>query len=129
MTREEFKIILDNKKYSHRNEGEKIMVGNTNSFMDLESLETLPLNVVFCNSGYVQLSSLIELPQGTIFENGGDIQLCRTPKFNKGVRFKMRGNRKIYAGYLEKDSLDNILGIKGINIQRVLNCLIEQLYG
>jgi len=75
MTREEFISILEEKGYSYRIEGERIIVDNE-GFVWLYGLTTLPENVEFRNVGAVALC-LTTLPENVEFRNSGNIFLKR----------------------------------------------------
>ena len=61
MTREEFIELLEEKGYSYKIEGDKIVVtrGDLDGDVSLWSLETLPSGVEFSNGGDVKLTSLV----------------------------------------------------------------------
>jgi hypothetical protein len=73
MTREEFIEVLDQKPYSYKIEGDKIVV--TGGYVNLKSLVTLPHGVVFNNKGDVDLDSLETLHPGVEFNNIGWVWL------------------------------------------------------
>ena len=58
MTQEEFIAILDEKRYSYEIEGDKIIVTHE-GVVYLDSLTSLPPDVVFKNRGDVYLKSLV----------------------------------------------------------------------
>ena len=58
MTREEFKKVLEEKGYSYKLEGDKIVVTHER-YVNLSSLTSLPPGVEFKNRGYVNLSSFV----------------------------------------------------------------------
>jgi hypothetical protein len=74
MTREEFIKVLEEKGYSYKLEGDKIVVTH-NGWVFLRSLETLPSGVVFKNGGNISLEFLTSLPPGVQFRNGG-MSIC-----------------------------------------------------
>ena len=69
MTRKEFIKVLEEKEYSYEIEGNKVVVTNLYTIY-LDSLTSLPPDVVFKNGGYVNLKSLTSIPPGVVFKNG-----------------------------------------------------------
>jgi hypothetical protein len=155
MNKEEFKMILEENQYSYKEKGNKIIVDHDQNVY-LTDLETLPEGIEFSNEGSVFLRYIQILPVGIEFSNRGSVFLRDTQilsegiefsntggvyleslrKFSKGVRFK---NYSVYSNskgveivgdgvYFKKDLQDSI-NVPGIKIQRVLNCMIIQLYG
>ena len=116
MTREEFiQVLEDNKYYSYKEEGNKIVVTREGS-VNLDSLKTLPPGVVFNNRGDVSLESLKTLPSDVEFKNGGDVYLdslkTLPPEmvFNNGGAVEFSGRRR---------------NIEGISPNRILNKMVE----
>jgi hypothetical protein len=70
MTQEEFISILDEKGYSYKIEGDRIIV-NRKGYVSLDSLPSLPPGVEFRNGGDVYLKSLTSIPPDVEFRNGG----------------------------------------------------------
>ena len=86
MTKEAFKEILDEKRYSYKEEGDRIVV-NHRDYVDLSSLTTLPEGIVFSNGGSVDLPSLTALPEGIVFSNGGGVNLRSLITLPEGTVF------------------------------------------
>ena len=63
MTREEFIQVLEERGYSHKIEGDKLVVTYRGNVL-LGSLKSLPPDVEFKNKGGVYLRSLKTLPPG-----------------------------------------------------------------
>jgi hypothetical protein len=101
----------------------KGIIFNNEGDVDLRKVETLSEDVIFNNHFGIELGSIKSLPGGIVFSNGTWVDLSRLEKFSKGVRFK---NGSIL--FLKNDLSDN-LQIEGIKTQKIINCLIEQLYG
>jgi hypothetical protein len=90
MTREEFIEILEEKGYSYKIEGDKIVI-NHKRWVDLRLLDSLPSDVVFRNEGYVELNSLTTLPPGIEFKNVGDLWLDSLTSLPSGMEFNNEG--------------------------------------
>jgi hypothetical protein len=124
MTREEFKQILDDKEYSYKTEGNKIIITKECGNVDLENLETLPEEVVFLNEGYVWLENLETLPEGVVFLNYGDVYLNYLRTITKKVVFS--NSRDVYLKSLMGGFFNRWNGnIEGITSKRLLNKMIE----
>lgn len=113
-------------------------------YVDLSFLEDLPEGISFKNSGNVFLSLVERIPGGTVFLNqedvvleelkeiGGEVIFSNGGKvwldsidlsgFSKGVRFQNFGSVS------PRNKFED-LGIRGISTSRILNSLIEQIYG
>ncbi len=74
MTREEFIEVLDERGYSYKIEGDKLVVTH-GGYVNLKSLVTLPHGVEFNNKGDVDLDSLETLLPGVEFNNIGWVWL------------------------------------------------------
>ena len=72
MTREEFIKVLDEKGYSYKIKGDKIVVTHK-GYVNLKSITSLPPGVEFNNKGTVYLDSLKSLPPGVEFNNKGEL--------------------------------------------------------
>jgi hypothetical protein len=144
MTQEEFIKELKEKRYSHKIEGNKIVVTHEGD-VHLSSLTSLPPDVEFRNEGYVYLDSLTSLPPGVAFKNGGhvnlrsltslppgvefinvgNINLDSITSLPPGVEFKHRGNlvyfKSLIGGYFSDWRGD----IEGIDEKRLLNKMIK----
>jgi hypothetical protein len=104
MTREEFIELLEEKGYSYKIEGDKLIVTHK-GWVNLRSLKTIPSGVEFKNEGNINLRSLKILPSGVEFSNGGDVKLTSLV----GVFFDVwKGN------------------IEGIDSKKLLNLMIKQ---
>ena len=87
----------------------------------------------FCNGADVDLGLIKILPEGTIFSNGGYVSLPFLNQLSKGVRFENRDEVYLdldldYTYETDYRGFDKIK-IKGIKTQKILNCLIKQIYG
>ena len=143
MTREEFIKELKERRYSHKIEGDKIIVTRGGD-VHLSSLTSLPPNVEFRNEGYVYLDRLTSLPPGAAFRNGGhvnlrsltslpsgvefmnvgNINLDSITSLSPGVEFKHRGN--VYFRSLMGGRFSDWRGdIEGIDYKRLLNKMIS----
>jgi hypothetical protein len=91
MTREEFIKELKERRYSHKIEGDKIVVTDE-GFVDLNSLTSLPPGVKFSNGGGVYLDALTSLPPDVEFRNRGDVRLWSLTSLPPGVEFNNRGD-------------------------------------
>lgn len=113
-------------------------------YVDLSSLEDLPEGISFKNKGSVFLWLVEKIPGGTvflnqedvvledlkeigsevIFSNGGKVWLdsIDLSGFSKGVRFQN------FSTVSPRNKFED-LGIRGISGSRILNSLIEQIYG
>ena len=103
MTQEAFIEKLDDKGYSYRIKGGKIIVTHKDH-VHLSSLTSLPPDVEFKNRDYVFLNSLTSISPGVEFRNGG------------GVSFE-----SLMDGFFD-DWKGNI---KGIDSKRLLNKMIS----
>jgi hypothetical protein len=123
MTREEFIKVLDEKKYSYKIEGDKIVV--THEFaVFLGSLTSLPPGVVFSNRNDVFLDSLTSLPPGVKFNNVGNVYLGSLTSIPREVVFKNVAN--VYLEYLTGGWIKYWRGnIEGIDPKRLLNKMIS----
>lgn len=113
-------------------------------YVDLSFLEDLPEGISFKNKGSVFLTLVERIPGGTVFLNQEDVILEDLKKiegevifsnggkvwldsigvqgFSKGVRFKN------FDRISPRTKFEN-LEIRGISPSRILNSLIEQIYG
>ena len=71
MTREEFIKVLDREDYTYEIEGDKIIVtgGNSDGYVSLRWIQSIPSGVEFRNEGSVDLESVEEIPADTVFNN------------------------------------------------------------
>ena len=124
MTQEEFKEVLDEKGYSYKEEGNKIVV-NHRDYVDLRSLTTLPKGIAFSNAGSVYLNSLTTLPEGIEFSNMGSVDLGSLTTLPEGTVFPNSG--VVYLKSLIGGWFDEWKGnIKGIESKRLLNKMISE---
>jgi hypothetical protein len=105
MTREEFISILEEKGYSYRIEGERIIVDH-DGFVNIPELETLPENVEFRNLLDVWLTGLETLPSGVEFRNGRTIWLNSITSLPDGIHF--RNGVNIYLNGLHRLSIADL---------------------
>ncbi len=143
MTQKSFIKILEEKGYSYKTEGDKIVVTHRGRVY-LRSLTSLPPGVEFKNGGNVDLSSLTSLPPGVQFENGWNVYLNSLETLPPGVEFKNNGDvdlsslKTLPPGVEFKNGRDVFLpsliggrfgewygNIKGIDGNRLLNKMIE----
>jgi hypothetical protein len=104
MTQDEFRKVLDEKRYSYEIEGDKVVVTNK-GYITLDYITSLPPGVEFRNEGAVYLRSLKSIPPGVEFRNGGMVKL---ESLIGGWMMYWRSN------------------IKGIDPNRLLNAMIKQ---
>ena len=128
MTREEFIAILDEKRYSHEIERNKIVVIHEGDVY-LNALTSLPPGVEFKNGGGVHLDGLTSLPPGVVFKNRGhftgDVDLESLTSISPGVVFENGGDVHLKA--LTGDWFSKWKGnIEGIDSKRLLNLMIKQ---
>lgn len=123
MTREEFIRKLGHEGYTHKIEGDKIIVTYyTNVY--LNKLESIPENVIFDNGGSVYLDGITELPEGIQFTNKGSANMKRLTldKLRPGV-FKNRDS-------FWCDEFNNInwkCNIPGVSKGRVFDLTIKRV--
>jgi hypothetical protein len=144
MTREEFIKELKEKRYSHKIEGDKIIV-TPKASVYLKHLTSLPSGVEFKNGGNVYLHSLTSLPPGVefknkwgvhlealtsippgfVFKNGGNVYLDALTSLPPGVVFNNKGMIDLES--ITGDWFDYWQGnIEGIASNRLLNKMIKQ---
>jgi hypothetical protein len=149
MTREEFEFELKRNGYSHRIEGDNVIVTHTTT-VDLSSLKDLPSGVEFRNPGHVFLSSLEELPFGVRFLNEGDVVLESIRRLEPGVEFANgkniwldslrsldpgvqfeNGGKVFFKALIGQWSLAEWKGnIKGISTKDLINLMVKSsLFG
>ena len=123
MTREEFIEALEEKRYSYGIEGDKIVV-TYRGYVDLESLTSLPLGVVFEIPLDVYLESLTSLPAGVEFRNEGSVFLNSLTRIPSDFQFKNEGDvylESLIGGWFKYWSGN----IEGIDSKRLLNKMIS----
>ena len=145
MTREEFIEVLEEKGYSYKIKGDKIVVTDKGR-VHLNSLKTLPPDVHLNNEGSVFLNSLKTLPPGVEFNNkDGDVKLGSLKTLHPGVVFNNEGDvylpslKSIPPGVVFNNGEDVNLGsltgdyfykwnglIKGIAPNTLLNGMIKR---
>ena len=102
MTREEFIKELRYRDYSHREEGDKIVVtgdhlsiGNYQiGEVHLNRITSIPPNVHFENKKSVYLNEVTSLPYGTVFNNSGLVNLPLVKSISRGVEFNNQLDHK-----------------------------------
>jgi hypothetical protein len=144
MTQEEFIKELKERRYSHKIEGDKIIVTRegdvhlssltslpsdvefrNEGYVYLDSLTSLPPGAAFKNEGHVNLRSLISIPPDVEFKNVGNINLDSITSLPPGVEFKHRGN--VYFKSLMGGRFSDWRGdIEGIDSKRLLNLMISK---
>jgi len=98
MTREEFIKVLDEKGFKHYEEGDSLVVDHDQErSLHLNSLTSLPPNIVFRNSGDVWLDGLDSLPSGIRFENSGEASLRRLRNLPFVVEFNNGRDVSLYV--------------------------------
>jgi hypothetical protein len=124
MTQEEFIGVLDEKGYSYKIEGDKLVV-TRKGYVDLNSLTSLPPDVVFNNGGGVNLRSLTSLPPDVVFNNVLDVNLNSLTSLPPGVEFNNGGS--VYLRSLIGGGFEHWSGnIDGIYNKMLLNLMIKQ---
>ena len=124
MTREEFIGVLDEKGYSYKIEGDKIII-TENGNVWLESLTSIPSGVEFKNRTDIRFPSLETLPPSVKFNNGGQVHLVSLKTIPPGVEFKNKLDVKLSSigiGYFN----DWNGNIEGIDSKRLLNFMISK---
>ena len=125
MTREEFIKVLDEKGYSYKIEGDKIVVTEDGG-VHLASLTSLPPGVQFNNEGFVYLDSLKSLPPGVVFNNKGYVSLESLTSLPPGVQFNNEGFVDLES-LVGEDGFEDWKGnIKGVDSKKLLNVMIKQ---
>ena len=126
MTQEAFIKVLEEKGYSYKLEGDKIVVTH-NKWVFLRSLETLPPDVEFRNKLDVFMDFLKTLPPGVVFKNGEDVYLHSLMNISPGVQFGNEGDVYLNSIIGEEDGyFPNWSGnIEGIKPNRLLNKMIS----
>jgi hypothetical protein len=126
MTREEFKKFLDKKKYSYREEGNRIIVTHGSPLI-LDSLESLPPDVEFATRGKITFGDFLsEIPPGTVFSNTGYVNFKSPTAIPPGVIFMNRGGVWFDKFSKHMGWFENWKGnIEGIGIKRLLNKMVD----
>jgi hypothetical protein len=93
--------------------------------VNMESIRSFDVDIIFKNSGDLKFDLLNNINRPIIFQNRESIFFSSgsLPNFTKGVRFQ---NGKEIVVYDE--NVKNFF-IPGIKDNRVLNCMIKQIYG
>lgn len=93
--------------------------------VNMESIRSLDKDVIFKNSGDLKFDLLNNINSPVIFQNGESIFFASgsLPNFSKGVRFKNGKGVTVYD-----ENVKNFF-IPGIKDDRILNCMIQQIYG
>jgi len=125
MTREYFIQVLEEKRYSYQEEGERIIVDHK-GYVSLDSLKSLPAGVHFKNGGNVSLNALKSLPAGVQFKNRGEVWLPSLTSIPSGVVFK--NGEYVWLPSLKSFNLEDLdytfqnsgpIYIEGLNIEAV----------
>jgi hypothetical protein len=140
MDTEKFKKILKEYKYLYREDNGKIIINHYEG-IDLFNIASIPKGIIFVNDGYVNLNNISLIPEGTIFSNSGSLFAQSVREIGENVEFNntdlfLRSINKLSKGVkfnnsgliLSKSQMMISLNIDGIKIQRILNCLVDQLY-
>lgn len=93
--------------------------------VNMESIRSLDKDVIFKNTGDLKFDLLNNINRPVIFQNGESIFFSSgsLPNFSKGVRFENRGGITVYDENIKS------FFIPGIKKNRILNCMIKQIYG
>ena len=125
MTREKFILILETKDYSYELEGDKIIVTAVRDIW-LNSIKSIPPDVVFNNRGNVLLDSITSIPYGVEFNNGGIVSLDAIVSISPVVKFNNTGVislRSLTGNDLFREWQGNI---EGIHSTRLANSMINK---
>ena len=122
MTREAFIKVLDEKGYSYRAEGTKVIVTHKGN-VDLRDLTSLPPGVVFKNEAVVNLNSLGLLSPDVDFKNWTHVYLGSLISLPPEVEFRNGGS--VYLGSVMGWFYQWEGNIDGINKKRLLNKMIS----
>ena len=119
---------FENKGFVSLSEATKILEGvsfRNRGDVFIPKIKTIDSSVLFKNSMDISFESIEEISSPVVFSNGMDIYFLngRIPELSKGVRFE--NGKKIIT--FNKD-LDRFLSIEGIRTQKILNCMIKQIY-
>jgi len=90
MDKERFKSLIKERGFSALEKDGKIIVDSIETYSNLylDSLDSIPDNIIFNNDGFVTLEGIKEIPEGVIFRNQGGVYIASVLKFSKGVRFE-----------------------------------------
>jgi hypothetical protein len=125
MTQEEFIKLLNRNGYSYEMEGDKIIVTAVRDIW-LNSIQSIPPNVVFNNRGNVLLDSITSIPYGVEFNNGGIVSLDAIVSISPVVKFNNTGVislRSLTGNDLFREWQGNI---EGIHSTRLANLMISK---
>ena len=142
MTREEFIKVLDERGYSYKIEGDKLIVTYKGT-VHISEIESIPSDVVFDNRHHVYLRSLKTLPPDTVFNNRGDVELWDLEELPSGTVFNNTGTVNFRIDNIPTSTVFNGKGIffdgmknwtygewrnkiEGISFSRLLNLMIKQ---
>jgi hypothetical protein len=123
MTREAFIEVLDEKGYSYRAEGNKVIVTHKGS-VNLRDLTSLPPGVVFKSEAGVNLNSLTSLSPDVDFKNWTHVYLKSLTSLPPEVEFRNGGS--VYLGSVMGWFYQWEGNIEGINKNRLLNFMISK---
>ena len=125
MTSEDFIKVLNRNGYSYEMEGDKIIVTVVGDIW-LNSIKSIPSNVVFNNRGHVLLDSITSIPYGVEFNNGGIVSLDAIVSISPVVKFNNTGVislRSLTGNDLFREWQGNI---EGIDSTRLANSMISK---
>ena len=89
-TRNNFIEILKRKNIDYILDGEKIIITDKNSYVNLNGL-TIPSDIVFNNKGYTYLVGLTSMSNNIVFNNKGDVYLNSLTSLPSGTIFNNQG--------------------------------------
>lgn len=128
--------------HSHKLPEGVIFEGSKSVF--LFNLKSIPPNTQFINRGSVIAHGVESVGEKVLFGNGGNVTLSSSKLISKGVIFKNEGFVLLDTGIeglskgvrFENDytgvylkGRTNLTRIEEISDQKIMNCLIEQIYG
>jgi hypothetical protein len=125
MTQEEFIEVLKKEKYSYKIEGDKIVVTDTETVW-LDSLASLPPDVVFKNKEDIYMQSLTSISPDVELKNKGDIYMESLTSIPPGVVFKNKGAVYFGGGLIGGWFYNWGCNIEGIDSKRLLNLMIKR---
>ena len=133
MDKETFKSLIEKRGFSTIEKDGKIIVNSIDKYSNLylDTLESIPDNIIFNNDGFISLDVIKEIPEGVIFRNYGGVYISSVLKFSKGVRFENYLESGKYKEEFTIQTSDNIEKTRTGDIQfrLILNCMIKQIYG
>ena len=93
--------------------------------VNMESIRSFDVDIIFKNSGDLKFDLLNNINRPIIFQNRESIFFSSgsLPNFSKGVRFENGKGITVYDENIKS------FFIPGIKQNRILNCMIKQIYG